>query len=235
MTVYRLGEQILFPSPDEAEPDGLLAIGGDLSPDRLLCAYAEGIFPWYEDGLPILWHSPDPRMVLKPHELRVSRSLAKRGRQEPYRLSLDSAFPQVIASCARTPRPGQRGTWITSEMTEAYIALHELGFAHSAEAWLDDELVGGLYGVSLGRSFFGESMFALASDASKLCFAQLVRQLVAWDFDLIDCQVHTEHLEHFGATEWPRASFLTALEESLIHDTRRGTWAYDDDLEAEQP
>lgn len=233
MTVYRLDERIVFPPPEEAEADGLLAVGGDLSTRRLLVAYAEGIFPWYEEGLPILWHSPDPRMAMRPGELRVSRSLAKRERQAPYTLRLDRAFAEVIARCAETPRPGQRGTWITDQMRDAYVELHRLGFAHSAEAWEDDRLVGGLYGVSLGSAFFGESMFALAPDASKLCFVALVRQLEAWGFDLIDCQVHTDHLARFGASEWPRARFLDALGTSLAHDTRRGTWRFDASQEQE--
>ncbi len=233
MTVYRLDERLVFPPPEEAEPDGLLAVGGDLSAQRLLLAYAEGIFPWYEDGLPILWHSPDPRMVMRPDALRVPRSLAKRARQEPYALRLDTAFAEVVKHCAETPRPGQRGTWITDEMREAYVELHRLGFAHCAEAWQDGRLVGGLYGVSLGSAFFGESMFALATDASKLCFVALVRQLERWGFDLIDCQVHTDHLARFGASEWPRSRFLDALRESLRRETRRGAWTFDDELRAE--
>ena len=227
MTVYRLDERIVFPPPEEADPDGLLAVGGDLSPERLLRAYADGIFPWYDEGLPILWHSPDPRMVMRPAELRVTRSLAKRARQAPYALRLDTAFADVIRHCANTPRPGQRGTWITDEMQAAYVALHERGVAHSAEAWEDGILVGGLYGVSLGSAFFGESMFAHATDASKLCFVALVRQLADWGFDLIDCQVHTDHLARFGATEWPRDAFLDALHVSLAHDTRKGPWRFE--------
>ena len=229
MTVYQLGPEFVFPHPDEAEPDGLLAIGGDLAPERLLLAYAEGIFPWYEEGLPILWHSPDPRMVLLPAELRVPRSLRKRLRRSPYRLTLDTAFERVVEACAAVPRHGQTGTWITAEMMEAYSALFDLGFAHSVEAWDDNRLVGGLYGVSLGSCFFGESMFALASDASKLGFVKLVEQLARWNFDLIDCQVHTQHLERFGAQEWPRTRFLAALARGLANETRRGHWSFDPD------
>lgn len=227
MTVYRLGPELVFPPPDAAGDDGLLAVGGDLSPERLLVAYAEGIFPWYEEGLPILWHSPDPRMVLLPSDLRVPRSLRKRMRNAPYRLSLDTAFERVVEACAAVPRPGQTGTWITPEMMQAYATLFELGFAHSVEAWDGDELVGGLYGVSLGSCFFGESMFALASDASKLGFVKLVEQLGRWDFDLIDCQIHTDHLERFGAEQWPRARFLDALASGLERETRRERWCFD--------
>jgi leucyl/phenylalanyl-tRNA--protein transferase len=229
VTVYRLGAELVFPQPEEAEPDGLLAIGGDLTPERLLLAYAEGIFPWYEEGLPILWHSPDPRMVLRPAQLRVPRSLRKRLRHPPYRLSLDTAFERVVEACAGVARPGQSGTWITSDMLAAYTALFDQGFAHSVEAWQDDRLVGGLYGVSLGSCFFGESMFALASDASKLGFVKLVEQLARWEFEMIDCQVHTEHLERFGAQEWPRARFLEVLARGLEHETRRGPWHFDPD------
>jgi leucyl/phenylalanyl-tRNA--protein transferase len=231
VTVYRLGPELAFPPPEEAGPDGLLAVGGDLSPERLLLAYSEGIFPWYEEGLPILWHSPDPRMVLVPGALRVPRSLRKRLRRPPYRLTLDTAFERVVAACAAVPRPGQSGTWITPEMMQAYATLFELGFAHSVEAWLGDDLVGGLYGVSLGSCFFGESMFALASDASKLGFAKLVEQLGRWDFELIDCQVHTQHLERFGAEQWPRARFLAALSQGLERETRRGRWKFDSNEE----
>jgi leucyl/phenylalanyl-tRNA--protein transferase len=232
MPVYRLGPELAFPPPEDAEASGLLAVGGDLEPERLLLAYALGIFPWYEDGLPILWHSPDPRMVLRPAELHVPRRLARRARQAQFRLTLDTAFPEVIRACAGTPRPGQRGTWITQDMTLAYVRLHELGFAHSAEAWEGEALVGGVYGVSLGGCFFGESMFTRRPDASKLAFVALVRQLERWGCDLLDCQVRTEHLARFGAREWPRARFLEALAAGLDADTRRGRWQLDADLAA---
>jgi leucyl/phenylalanyl-tRNA--protein transferase len=228
--IYRLTHELAFPPPDAAEPGGLLAVGGDLSPERLLLAYASGIFPWYDDGLPILWHSPDPRMVLRPRELRLSRSLRRRIRHAPYRLQLDRAFEAVIRACASVPRKDQNGTWITADMIDAYVELAALGYAHCAEAWAGDELVGGLYGVSLGGCFFGESMFALRPDASKLAFVALVRQLEAWDFDLIDCQVHTRHLARFGATEWSRSRFLGALRSSLERPTRRGAWRLDPEL-----
>ncbi len=227
MPVYRLNHDLCFPPPEAAEPGGLLAVGGDLTPERLLLAYSLGIFPWYGEDLPILWHSPDPRMVLRPAQLRVSRNLRRRLRRPPYELRLDSAFERVIRACADVPRPGQDGTWITEEMIGAYRRLHELGFAHSAEAWQDGSLVGGLYGVSLGGCFFGESMFALRPDASKVAFVALVRQLASWGFDLIDCQVHTEHLARFGAEEWPRARFLELLLRSRQRPTRRGPWRLD--------
>jgi leucyl/phenylalanyl-tRNA--protein transferase len=228
--VHRLGSELVFPPPDAAEPDGLLAVGGDLEPGRLLLAYAQGIFPWYEEGLPILWHSPDPRMVLPAGGLHVPRSLAKVLRRSPYALSLDRDFAAVIELCAAVPRPGQRGTWITAEMIDAYLRLHAAGFAHSVEARLGEELVGGLYGVSLGGCFFGESMFALRPDASKVAFVTLVRQLERWGFELVDCQVYTAHLRRFGAVAWPRARFLGALRVALSKETRRGRWAFDRDF-----
>ncbi len=224
MTVYRLSEALAFPPPEEAEPEGLLAVGGDLRPERLLLAYSLGIFPWYEEGLPILWHSPDPRLVLRPSELRVSRSLRRRLASDAFEVRLDTAFEQVIRACAEARRPGQRGTWITPDMIDAYCELFRRGYAHCAEAWREGELVGGLYGISLGACFFGESMFALRADASKVAFATLVRQLVAWGFDLVDCQVHTDHLVSLGATEWSRPAFLEALRRSLETPTRRGPW-----------
>ncbi len=224
MTIFQLTEELLFPDPELADPSGLLAVGGDLQPQRLLLAYSQGIFPWYEKDLPILWHSPDPRMVLRPSEIRISRSLRRTLRKAPFEIRFDSAFERVIRACAEKPRPGQDGTWITDEMIAGYCELHEQGFAHSAEAWCGEELVGGLYGVSLGTSFFGESMFAERSDASKLAFATLVGQLERWSFALVDCQVHTDHLAGFGAVSWPRKTFLEALRTSLEEPTRRGPW-----------
>lgn len=230
MPVYRLDERIAFPPPELADDSGVLAVGGDLRPQRLLLAYSLGIFPWYNRGMPILWHSPDPRMAMRPRDLHVPRSLAKAMRRQPYTIKLDTAFESVIAACALTPRPGQDDTWITQEMLAAYVHLYELGFAHSVEAWAGDDLVGGLYGVSLGGVFFGESMFAWASDASKLAFVALVRQLEAWEFSLIDCQVHTDHLERFGAGLWPRADFLAELAVAVDRPTRRGPWQLELDL-----
>jgi leucyl/phenylalanyl-tRNA--protein transferase len=222
--VYRLTRELIFPPPDDADSSGLLAVGGDLTPERLLLAYSQGIFPWYEAELPILWHCPDPRMALLPSELHVSRSLRKLLRHAPFEIRLDSAFEAVIRACASVPRSDGDGTWITDEMIDAYQQLFELGYAHSAEAWEGGELVGGLYGVSLGGCFFGESMFALQSNASKAAFATLVEQLAKWEFDLIDCQVYTDHLASFGATQWDRSRFLEALKVSLTKTTRRGCW-----------
>jgi len=233
--VHRLGRELAFPPPDEAEPGGLLAVGGDLSPERLLLAYSLGIFPWYDESLPILWHSPDPRMVLVPAELHVSRSLAKTLRRGSFRVTLDACFARVIGACAETPRRRGEGTWITDEMREAYLRLHALGFAHSAEAWRGDELAGGLYGVALGTCFFGESMFTRCPDASKVAFATLMRQLERWGFELVDCQMHTEHLARFGARDWPRSRFLRHLRRALRRETRRGAWSLHGDPEGGPP
>lgn len=227
MPVFLLDENDpeAFPPPQLADPSGLLAVGGDLRPERLLAAYTQGIFPWYSEGQPLLWHSPDPRFVLEPARLYVGRSLEKTLRRAPFTIRWDTAFADVIAACADTPRPGQDGTWITSEMEDAYVDLHRRGYAHSVEAWEGDTLVGGLYGVSLGAAFFGESMFAHAADASKVAFATAVRQFHAWGFHLVDCQVETEHLRRFGAEPWPRARFLPALADALAAaPTRRGSW-----------
>ncbi len=206
-------ENIDFPHPDLAltEPDGLLAVGGDLSPQRIINAYMNGIFPWYSDGQPILWWSPNPRAVLFPDKLHVSRSLQKVIRKGVYRTTLDQAFEQVIEHCAQTPRKDQDGTWITDDMAQAYIRLHQLGFAHSAECWLEDKLVGGLYGIALGRVFFGESMFSHRSNASKVAFVHLLDELKKADYALIDCQVTTEHLLSLGAEEIPRNQFLNLV------------------------
>ncbi|HEY0719979.1 MAG TPA: leucyl/phenylalanyl-tRNA--protein transferase [Gammaproteobacteria bacterium] len=190
------------------KPDGLLAVGGDLAPERILNAYRHGIFPWFSPGQPILWWSPDPRAVLFPEKLKVSRSLRKTIDRHTYRVTFDTAFEQVIRACAQTPRRGQDGTWISEEMQQAYIKLHEMGYAHSAESWLGDELVGGLYGLRLGRIFFGESMFSRKTDASKVPFVHLVRKLQAEGVVLIDCQVTTEHLLSLGAEEITRTRFI---------------------------
>lgn len=231
MPVFRLDERLAFPPVHLAE-DGLLAVGGDLSPERLLLAYTRGIFPWYGENLPILWHSPDPRMVMSTRELVVQRSLRKAIRKQPFRLTMDQSFRNVLVACAAMPRPGQDGTWLIPEMVTAYTKLFDLGFAHSIEAWDGDTLVGGLYGVSLGKAFFGESMFARAPDASKIAFVAAVHQLDAWSIDLIDCQVHTDHLARFGAHEIPRSEYLDRLTEALDHPTKRGRWAFDLDLDA---
>ena len=202
-----------FPDPGYAleEPNGLLAVGGDLSPARLLNAYRQGIFPWYSEGQPILWWSPHPRAVLYPDQLKISRSLKKSLRKRPFRVTLDTDFAKVIEACSE-PRRDTDGTWITEEMKEAYMQLHQIGFAHSVECWENDELVGGLYGVSMGKVFFGESMFARRTDASKIGFAHLVEQLKRWGFGLIDCQIHSGHLSSLGAQDIPREEFLRLLD-----------------------
>lgn len=212
-----LGSDSHFPPVEQAtaDPNGLLAAGGDLSVERLVEAYGNGIFPWFNEGQPILWWSPDPRMVLFPSELRVSRSLAKTLRNSRFEVRADTAFRDVIQSC-RMRRRDQAGTWITAPMVEAYCELHRAGFAHSVETWLDAELVGGLYGVALGRAFFGESMFTRATDASKVALVTLVRQLERWGFEMVDCQMNTAHLASFGAREIARAEFTRRLRE-LIH------------------
>ena len=207
-----------FPPLDKAlaEPNGLLAAGADLSPQRLIDAYRHGIYPWYSEGQPLLWWSPDPRMVLYVDEFKTSRSLAKRIRRRDFEIRIDSAFDAVIAACASVPREAQRGTWITREMSAAYRRLHRLGYAHSVEAWRGDALAGGLYGVAVGSVFFGESMFAHESDASKVCLASLVALLQQRGVPLIDCQQETEHLASLGARPIPRRQFARALRE-LIH------------------
>jgi leucyl/phenylalanyl-tRNA--protein transferase len=212
------------------EPDGLLAVGGDLSTRRILSAYRHGIFPWYSDEQPILWWSPDPRTVLFPDALKVSRSLRKTLNQQRFRVTLDQAFNAVILACAE-PRSDTSGTWITHEMADAYCDLHEQGAAHSVECWRDDRLVGGLYGVAIGRVFFGESMFSRESDASKVAFCHLVRQLQAWGFGLIDCQVYSSHLASLGATEIPRRRFVKYLD-VLCTENGRSVWAFDAGLPA---
>lgn len=223
MPVYRLPDEILFPPVDRAVKSGLLAVGGDLSPERLLAAYREGIFPWYAEGEPILWWSPDPRFVLLPDELRVSRSMRQFLKKGLARITFDQDFRGVIAACQK-PRPGQDGTWITGEMQGAYCTLHELGYAHSVEVWQDGALAGGLYGVSLGRAFFGESMFSTLPNASKAALITLVGHLREWGFDLIDCQVETAHLGSLGARSIPRREFRERLSASLCHETLRGNW-----------
>ncbi|WP_285906172.1 leucyl/phenylalanyl-tRNA--protein transferase [Pseudodesulfovibrio pelocollis] len=229
MTIYRLFEEPIFPNPEEAEPDGLLAVGGDLSPQRLLAAYAAGIFPWYGEDSPILWWSTDPRLVLRPKGLHLSRSLRRVLDRGTFTFTMDTAFGAVIRACGQVPRPGQQGTWLVPEMVDAYMALHDLGYAHSVEAWRDGKLVGGLYGVSLGSAFFGESMFHAVPDASKAAFAVLARQLARWDFSLIDCQQTTAHMLRFGAEEMLRFRFLVLLREAMSHPTRFGHWVLDDD------
>jgi leucyl/phenylalanyl-tRNA---protein transferase len=206
------------------DPNGLLAAGGDLSPERLLEAYRHGIFPWFSEGDPILWWSPDPRMILFPAELRISRSLGKTLRNRSYEARFDSAFDEVMAGCA-APRKGEPGTWISGAMIEAYRGLHRLGYAHSVETWIDGNLAGGLYGVAVGRVFFGESMFSSARDASKIALAALVAHLESAGFGLIDCQMHTRHLETLGAREIPRRRFSRLLEELIHYPQTPGSWS----------
>ncbi len=227
MPVFRLDERLIFPRPEQAHESGLLAVGGDLSPERVLLAYSQGIFPWPHEGLPLLWHSPDPRFAFFAEDLHVPTSLAKQMRRGIYEVRLDTAFDDVMLACSEVPRPGQDGTWITDDMRKTYGELHRRGVVHSAEAWQDGVLVGGLYGVSLGGAFFGESMFARAPDASKVAFATLVQQLLRWNIRLIDCQTETPHLARFGATPWPRPRFLRELAIALKAPTRKGPWRLD--------
>lgn len=223
MPIFQLPEnEIAFPSPEFAEPNGLLAVGGDLSPERLLRAYQIGIFPWFADEEPILWWSPDPRFVLFPDELVVSKSMRPYFNQQKFRVTMDRDFDAVIAGC-QSSRPGQRfSTWITDDMRKAYLDLHHLGFAHSVEIWQGDALAGGLYGIALGRCFFGESMFARLSNASKFGFISLVKKLQSLGFWLIDCQQETEHLGSLGAKAIPRREFLNILKRNESEATRRG-------------
>ena len=225
MPVFLLSDEIKFPPPNLSRKDGLLAVGGDLSQDRLLLAYKMGIFPWYSEPEPILWWSPDPRLVLYPCEIKVSKSLKKILKNKIFSVTIDQAFNQVITSCARIRLQKNEGTWIDEDMIKAYCGLHESGFAHSVEAWYEGELAGGLYGVSLGRCFFGESMFTRISNASNVAFVFLAEYLKSLSFDIIDCQVSTEHLIKFGAREIPRKDFLKQLEKSLEAPTKRGCWS----------
>lgn len=224
MTVYFLDSRIKFPDPSEAEPEGLLAVGGDLSPDRLLLAYENGIFPWYSEGDPILWFSPDPRMVFLPGDFRFSKTLLKTVSSGKFSVRADTDFALVVENCAQVQRKGQSGTWITEEMKAAYGKLHELGYAHSFETYREGELVGGLYGVSLGGAFFGESMFHLETDASKVALFHLARKCWESGFDFIDSQVPTDHMRTLGGREISRKEFLSTLESSLLKKTLRGVW-----------
>ena len=226
-----LGVADPFPPVEQAlvEPNGLLAAGGDLSPTRLLEAYGRGIFPWFNDEEPVLWWSPDPRMVLFPAELKIPRSLKKRLAKRDYEVRADTAFEEVIRACA-APRRGHDATWITEDMIAAYTRLHQAGHAHSVEAWIGGSLAGGLYGVAIGRMYYGESMFARAPDASKIALAHLVRQLERWDCGMIDCQMTTAHLARFGAREVPRAEFMRKLVELVNYPVVARTWSFDDDL-----
>ena len=211
MPIFRLVDDLVFPPPDYADPSGLIAVGGDLSSERLLEAYRVGIFPWYSEDQPILWWSPDPRFVLDLDQFKISRSLGKTLRRRMFHVTFDRVFEDVIAACATVTREDQSGTWITPEMQEAYITLHGLGYAHSVEAWFEGKLVGGLYGVSLGKAFFGESMFHRKTDASKVALAVLVEKLKSWNFQFIDSQMTTEHMSSLGAKEIPRRIYVKKL------------------------
>lgn len=223
-----LGRTTEFPDPESADADGVVAVGGDCTTERLLRAYRGGIFPWpLSPQMPLFWFSPDPRYVIEPKAAHVGRSIRKQMRRGIFEVRADTDFEGVIDGCAETPRPGQEGTWITPELREGFVRLHRQGYAHSIEAWHDGALVGGLYGMSLGGVFFGESMFARAPDASKVAFATLLAHLIRWEFDFVDCQTRTEHLLRFGSVPWPRRQFLATLKRSLESPTRTGPWTLD--------
>ncbi len=224
MTAFLSLNDMSFPSPDQADEQGIIAIGGDFSPARLLSAYRSGIFPWPHPGLPILWFCPDPRFVLEPTQIIISSSLAKRMRQTKLSVAADRNFATVMRRCQASYRKDQAGTWITDEMISGYCELFKQGYAHSIEAYNGDKLVGGLYGLALGSIFFGESMFFEATDASKISFVTLVAHLIEWNFSLIDCQAHTAHLEKFGATFLARAAFLDRLDDALRRPLKPGAW-----------
>ena len=219
-----LRHDLVFPNPRFAAEEGLLAYGGDLSPNRLLTAYRKGIFPWFSEGDPILWWSPDPRMIFFPDHFKMSKSFRRVLRNGGFSVKFDNDFEGVIKQCAAVPREGQKGTWLTEQMREAYIELHHMGFAHSVETYLDGELVGGLYGIAMGKAFFGESMFSLKSNGSKVAFKALSDVLGYRGYDFIDCQVKTEHLLRLGAQTVPRDDFLNRLENSLEKESDLGSW-----------
>jgi leucyl/phenylalanyl-tRNA---protein transferase len=224
MPVFQLSTELLFPPPQFARKDGLLAVGGDLSAERLLLAYSQGIFPWYSPGDPILWWAPSPRLILEPAAFHLSRRLAREVRKGTFQVTMDSAFAEVIHFCADLHLRRHEGTWISPEMIEAYIGLHHSGHAHSVECWLNGELAGGLYGVSLGTVFFGESMFSRFANSSKIALAALCRQLADWNFEMIDCQMKTSHLLRLGAREIPGEEFRQRLAHALKGPARTGKW-----------
>lgn len=209
--MYFLNDELIFPPVDSANTEGLLAVGGDLSPERLLLAYQSGIFPWFDNDSIILWWSPDPRMILYPNQIKISKSMRKVIRSNQFRLTKNTCFKEVLEYCSSVPREGQDGTWITTDMKNAYLKLHEKGIAKSYEVWEGNKLVGGLYGVDLGDIFCGESMFSLTSNASKFAFIKLAEELQSKNYKLIDCQLHTDHLESMGAQEIPRKEFIKYL------------------------
>lgn len=220
---FKLDSDIFFPPVELATPEGIVAFGGDLSPERLLNAYRKGIFPWYSEDEPIIWWSPNPRLVLFPNELKISRSMKKLINRNKFKISFDKNFSGVITGCQQ-PRKNQSGTWITGEMFDSYCKLYELGFAHSVEVWNKDELAGGLYGVSLGKCFFGESMFSNVPNTSKIALIFLVKNLMNFDFSILDCQVYSEHICSLGAREIPRNKFIEILNEALQYETLKGNW-----------
>lgn len=224
MFLARLSDKIEFPPAHLARPDGLLCFGGDLSAKRLICAYENGIFPWFSENEPLLWWSPDPRLVLFPKRLHISRSLKKKIRKQPFTITIDLAFEQTIHACAAARQNQRQETWIVPAMIEAYVNLHRLGWAHSIETWQGSTLVGGLYGVSIGGSFFGESMFSIESDASKIALVALSELLQKYRFDLIDCQVTTNHLMGMGAVEIPRSAFIKIIRSSIQRDINPDIW-----------
>lgn len=224
MPIFRINDDLVFPPVDLASEEGIVAVGGDANPDRLLLAYQSGIFPWPHEGLPLLWFAPDPRFVLDPAKTQINRSLKKAMRSTSLEIRADQSFEKVMKQCQKAKRKDQDGTWITDEMITGYTQLHERGFAHSIEAYEDTKLVGGLYGVAIGSVFFGESMFAKVSDASKIAFATLVANLMRWGFTLIDCQSYTEHLAKFGANFLSRQAFMKHLKSALNKKRKSGKW-----------
>lgn len=226
MAVFQLTNDFIFPHPELGNEDGLLAVGGDLSVKRLLLAYRYGIFPWYSWETPVLWWSPDPRMVLFPDEFKVSKSLRNKLNQNKFEIRFDISFEEVIRNCAKVPRNEQGETWITEEMIKAYLELHKQGYCHCVETWHREELVGGLYGVSLGRAFFGESMFYKMSDASKVALYYLVEKTKEWSFHFIDAQQQTIHLQSLGAKPIARKKFLSLLDEAMKYPTKKGKWRF---------
>jgi leucyl/phenylalanyl-tRNA--protein transferase len=224
MAIFILNTHCGFPSPDLSDSDGLLAVGGDLCPERLLAAYRMGIFPWYSHDQPLLWWSPDPRLVLYPDRFHLSKSLSPTIRRQIFNVTMDTAFPSLIRLCADSRLKNGQGTWITDDMIDAYCMLHDMGYAHSIEVWKQDRLVGGLYGVSLGGCFFGESMFSVESNASKVSLAALVHFARHHQLRFIDCQVRTRHLISLGAVEIPRSEFLIELKRGLRSETLKGKW-----------
>lgn len=226
MPVFRLADALIFPAPEFAEEDGLLAVGGDLSPARLIMAYSQGIFPWFSQGDPILWWSPAPRLVLFPAEFHLPKRLKRTIDQGTFSVTADSAFAQVIAACATASGRREAGTWITPKMQQAYCRLHDLGFAHSIECWRDGQLAGGLYGVCLERIFFGESMFTRVTDASKVALAALVQQALRCHLAMIDCQMTTEHLLRFGARELSREAFQAQLDAHIDQCAPQKKWRF---------